>query len=267
MPLRRCCPAPPFAQPPARQVTGGANVPALNDLLAPFGIAIGGKVYNGDAPVHDSTIASGNAITQFPVGGYLMSAGLHDAAATSGRWTPTVDLPVLGLLKVRPPPCAVCPCLRDAQSVGVIGPNLGAHLRTVPTRNRCRLPTPAGLAVLSPGFHSRGPGIEPWGRHAYSTGAGAKPKVPRTARESARRSWVRARSLTPLVGRPPRAAARARVVDMGLVHRKTAPRAPRGSTALAKRDGHVFPSFSGLPVCRAECTVPRARARVEGKNG
>jgi membrane-bound transcription factor site-1 protease len=53
-------------------VTGGANIPALNDLLAPFGIAFGDKILNGDFSIdgEQSRYASGTDIVRFPRGGY-----------------------------------------------------------------------------------------------------------------------------------------------------------------------------------------------------
>lgn len=50
--------------------TGGSNIPALNDLLSPFGIAFGDKVYEGSFKFkyssHDMYYASGTRITSFP---------------------------------------------------------------------------------------------------------------------------------------------------------------------------------------------------------
>ncbi|XP_019106996.1 subtilisin-like protease SBT6.1 isoform X2 [Beta vulgaris subsp. vulgaris] len=61
-------------------VTGGANVPALNDLLAPFGIAFGDKILNGDFTINgeQSRYASGTNILRFPAGGYTHSFPLLD---------------------------------------------------------------------------------------------------------------------------------------------------------------------------------------------
>ena len=49
-------------------VTGGANVPALNELLATWGIAFGDTVLEGDFTVgpHDMSYASGTGIVRFP---------------------------------------------------------------------------------------------------------------------------------------------------------------------------------------------------------
>lgn len=54
-------------------VTGGANIPALNDILAPFGIALGDKILNGDFFIdgEQSRYASGTDIVKFPRGGFV----------------------------------------------------------------------------------------------------------------------------------------------------------------------------------------------------
>ena len=50
--------------------TGGANVPALNDLLAPWDVALGDKVYEGDFKIgssnHAMYYASGASLIKFP---------------------------------------------------------------------------------------------------------------------------------------------------------------------------------------------------------
>ena len=62
-------------------VTGGANVPALNDLLRPFGFAFGDRVLSGTAmprrgkPV---VIKSGANIARAPAGAFLHKARLQD---------------------------------------------------------------------------------------------------------------------------------------------------------------------------------------------
>ena len=38
-------------------VTGGANVPALNDLLKPFGFAFGDRILNGAATMNGQAVA------------------------------------------------------------------------------------------------------------------------------------------------------------------------------------------------------------------
>ena len=51
-------------------VTGGANVPALNDLLKPFGFAFGDRILNGAATMNGQAvaIASGANIARAPAG-------------------------------------------------------------------------------------------------------------------------------------------------------------------------------------------------------
>ena len=63
--------------------TGGANVPALNDLLAPFGIALGDSVLAGDLSIggERARFASGTDIHCFPAGGYLHGFLLRDTRA------------------------------------------------------------------------------------------------------------------------------------------------------------------------------------------
>lgn len=66
-------------------VTGGANVPALNDLLSPFGIAFADKVYDGRISISNPPVAvnfaSGTSIARFPTGGLLFAAQLQDQTA------------------------------------------------------------------------------------------------------------------------------------------------------------------------------------------
>ncbi|XP_057969744.1 subtilisin-like protease SBT6.1 [Malania oleifera] len=89
-------------------VTGGANIPALNDLLAPFGIAFGDKILNGDFSIdgEQSRYASGTDIVKFPQGGYVHSFPFLDSSEsgatqnimlTSGMIK--ADSPILGLLE------------------------------------------------------------------------------------------------------------------------------------------------------------------------
>ena len=70
----------------ARLPAGGANVPALNDLLAPYGIAFGDAVLEGQADLDGEQIyyASGANIVNFPAGGFLHAQSLADKAATGG---------------------------------------------------------------------------------------------------------------------------------------------------------------------------------------
>ncbi|KAK3034341.1 hypothetical protein RJ639_032239 [Escallonia herrerae] len=89
-------------------VTGGANVPALNDLLAPFGIGLGDKILNGDFSIdgEQSRYASGTDIVKFPGGGYVHSFPFLDSSESGATQNILVssltkaDSPILGLLEV-----------------------------------------------------------------------------------------------------------------------------------------------------------------------
>lgn len=61
--------------------TGGANVPALNELLEPFGVAFAEATLSGNinAPGGGFQVASGTSLLKFPKGGYVHKApGLTD---------------------------------------------------------------------------------------------------------------------------------------------------------------------------------------------
>lgn len=60
--------------------TGGANVPALNDLLASWGIELGNKVFEGEFKLgeHEMYYASGTSLSKFPQEGLLLSRKLKD---------------------------------------------------------------------------------------------------------------------------------------------------------------------------------------------
>ncbi|KAJ8532873.1 hypothetical protein K7X08_015762 [Anisodus acutangulus] len=89
-------------------VTGGSNVPALNDLLASFGIAFGNKILNGDFVLNgeQSRYASGTDILKFPRGGYLHSFPFMDSSESGATQNillsgmTKTDTPILGLLEV-----------------------------------------------------------------------------------------------------------------------------------------------------------------------
>jgi membrane-bound transcription factor site-1 protease len=59
-------------------------VPALNDLLAPYGIAFGDAVLEGQATIDGEQVyyASGANLVRFPAGGYVHALGLADKAST-----------------------------------------------------------------------------------------------------------------------------------------------------------------------------------------
>ncbi|XP_024032311.1 subtilisin-like protease SBT6.1 isoform X2 [Morus notabilis] len=89
-------------------VTGGSNVPALNDLLAPFGIAFGDKILNGDFTINgeQSRYASGTDIVRFPGGGYVHSFPFFDSSESGATQNvlrasdmSMADSPILGLIE------------------------------------------------------------------------------------------------------------------------------------------------------------------------
>ena len=66
---------------------GGANIPALNELLEPFGVALGDMVLEGQLPelAGDSPwYASGANIVKWPAAGWLHAAVLADKASAGG---------------------------------------------------------------------------------------------------------------------------------------------------------------------------------------
>lgn len=88
-------------------ITGGANIPALNELLAPFGMAFGGKILSGDFSIdgEQSHYASGTDIVKFPGGGYLHSFQFQDNSESGAHILQTsginkVESPILGLAEV-----------------------------------------------------------------------------------------------------------------------------------------------------------------------
>eukprot|EP00898_Chlorokybus_atmophyticus_P007485 jgi/Chlat1/7738/Chrsp66S07212 len=64
--------------------TGGANIPAINDLLAGFGIAFGDNILNGQINMGRgrATYAAGVPIIRFPAGGMLHSFALSERDAS-----------------------------------------------------------------------------------------------------------------------------------------------------------------------------------------
>ena len=74
-------------------ITGGANIPAINELLAPFGIALGDKILTGDFSINgeQTHYASGTDIVQFPAGGFLHSFQLQENSKTVQDHIGTLD--------------------------------------------------------------------------------------------------------------------------------------------------------------------------------
>lgn len=90
--------------------TGGANVPALNDLLTKsWGIAFGDKVLDGSFSLgqqHSPVIySSGTVVSRFPEAGFLLRAELRDQGEELLRGldkkSETMLVPILGLLQVK----------------------------------------------------------------------------------------------------------------------------------------------------------------------
>ncbi|KAH9300652.1 hypothetical protein KI387_012235, partial [Taxus chinensis] len=79
--------------------TGGANIPALNDLLKPFGIAFGDTLLNGAFFLagERSHYASGTDIAEFPEGGFIHNFSFQDKSV--GGTTQNV-IQASGLAKV-----------------------------------------------------------------------------------------------------------------------------------------------------------------------
>ncbi|KAB0795842.1 hypothetical protein PPYR_09903 [Photinus pyralis] len=87
--------------------TGGANVPALNDLLASWGIEFGDRVFEGEFKLgdHEMYYASGTNIAKFPENGLLIGRDLRDQAyqvmgITSGA-NEKFLVPILGFLQTK----------------------------------------------------------------------------------------------------------------------------------------------------------------------
>ncbi|XP_064414456.1 membrane-bound transcription factor site-1 protease [Latimeria chalumnae] len=81
--------------------TGGANVPALNDLLSVWGMAFSDGLYEGDFTManHDMYYASGCSIARFPENGIVLAHTLKDQGLEVLKQETTVveKVPVLGL--------------------------------------------------------------------------------------------------------------------------------------------------------------------------
>eukprot|EP00050_Salpingoeca_kvevrii_P008782 m.305085 g.305085 ORF g.305085 m.305085 type:complete len:1053 (+) comp17496_c0_seq1:79-3237(+) len=82
--------------------TGGANVPALNELLSGWGIALSSAVLDGPFEFQGKVIhyASGTSIARFPKSGFVLSALLHnqeDRLLNAAARSQTLRAPVLGL--------------------------------------------------------------------------------------------------------------------------------------------------------------------------
>ena len=85
--------------------TGGTNVPALNDLLAGWGIALGDTVLDGEISLgsHDAQFSSGSHLVRFPPDGHVVTVQLRDQGREVLGEGDGVLLkaPVLGLYQTR----------------------------------------------------------------------------------------------------------------------------------------------------------------------
>lgn len=81
--------------------TGGSNIPAINDLLSPLGMAFSDHVFEGDFTLgdHDMYYASGTSIAKFPKQGILISRNLKDQGneVVNGEVKLVESVPILGL--------------------------------------------------------------------------------------------------------------------------------------------------------------------------
>lgn len=81
--------------------TGGANIPAINDLLSPLSMAFSDGVYEGDFTLgdHDMYYASGTSLAKFPKDGVIITKKLKDQGneVLSGESVGADNIPVLGL--------------------------------------------------------------------------------------------------------------------------------------------------------------------------
>ena len=86
-------------------VTGGSNVPALNVLLAPWKIALGDRVFDGDFAFGDRDMyfATGTALAHFPDHGHVVRASLSDLGheMLEGETKIEANIPILGLLQTK----------------------------------------------------------------------------------------------------------------------------------------------------------------------
>ncbi|XP_023211189.1 membrane-bound transcription factor site-1 protease-like [Centruroides sculpturatus] len=86
--------------------TGGANIPALNDLLAPWGMAFGDEVYEGDFTLgnHEMYYASGTSIARFPENGLVIKRSLNNQGieVLKGQAEKVDGVAILGLYQAKP---------------------------------------------------------------------------------------------------------------------------------------------------------------------
>ncbi len=73
--------------------TGGANVPALNELLSAWGIAFGDTVLEGDFTIgnHDLFYASGTELVRFPADGVVVAPSTLKVKFAVGQVFPSTS--------------------------------------------------------------------------------------------------------------------------------------------------------------------------------
>ncbi|XP_054714164.1 membrane-bound transcription factor site-1 protease-like [Uloborus diversus] len=90
--------------------TGGANIPALNDLLSPWEMAFSDEVYEGDLTLgnHEMYYASGTSIARFPKNGLVVSQTLNNQGmeVLKGQADKVDKVPILGLYQTTHRPSA-----------------------------------------------------------------------------------------------------------------------------------------------------------------
>ncbi|CAM6031724.1 unnamed protein product, partial [Sphagnum compactum] len=82
--------------------TGGANIPAINDLVSSWGVVLGDYVYEGDFKIgsHEMYFASGSGIVKFPEkDSILLKRDLNDQGLEilNGQKETITNVPILGL--------------------------------------------------------------------------------------------------------------------------------------------------------------------------
>ncbi|KAI6647906.1 Membrane-bound transcription factor site-1 protease [Oopsacas minuta] len=93
-------------------VTGGSNIPALNDLLTQFGLAFSDRIYAGTYSLPDVTLddntkprdfpyLSGSSLARYPSHARVLSVTLHDQVAevTTESIKEVDDIAILALLE------------------------------------------------------------------------------------------------------------------------------------------------------------------------
>ncbi|KDO19379.1 hypothetical protein SPRG_15469 [Saprolegnia parasitica CBS 223.65] len=83
-----------------RPVVGGANIPAINALLAPFGIAFGTSIWSSLPRTDGVGVVSSASLVRFPVDGHVYYTQLRNVTLATMRRPMTTDtwesVPILG---------------------------------------------------------------------------------------------------------------------------------------------------------------------------